>query len=178
MFIATHIWIYCKIRLTSIPLLQDHAPLCQILLLKLQNCTLHYIIRNPKMEMISLFNYCEFLGSMSIFQGVLLSQFISSSYSRQCHSRLWRSPGDAPLLWVVASVGDGHAAMWEARKRCNKKGTRERELLEIHEGNFMPSKKIQYNQTDPFQIIQQPTCFLCLFWWKRDLCITKQLTFA
>ncbi len=64
------------------------------------------------------------LGTMSIFRGVLLLQlsyhlsWLSHSTKkhqscRQCHSRLWWSPGDAPLLWVVAFVGDGHAALWE-----------------------------------------------------------------
>ena len=175
MFVASHIWIFCKIPLTSIPLLQDHAPLCQILLLKLQNCTLHYIIWNPKMEMMSLFNYCDFLGSMFIFRGYSFrnsSHPLSSlSYSRQCCSRLWRSPGDAPLLWVVASVGDGHAALWEARKRC-KKWVRETQLLEIH-WEFHSFKKKTVQPNGSWRSLKNKHVFYVFFWWKRDLCITN-----
>ena len=176
--IATHICIYCKIRLTSIPLLQDHAPWCQILLLKLQNCTLHCIIWNPKMEMISLFNYCDFLGSMFIFQGVLL-------YRNSSHPR-YRIAGNAILAC------DGRPEMHRFCEslhllatdmlRWQKQGVREKESCsKSMKGISLTSKKDRFSN-QPKRILSRSFnnqhVFVCLFLMKKRFVRNKKLTIA
>lgn len=65
-----------------------------------------------------------------------------------------------------------------SKKPCKNKGTRERELLEIHWEFHSFQKKIQYNQTDFLRSFNNQTCFLCLFLMKKRFVHYKKITFA
>jgi len=56
---------------------------------------------------------------------------------------------------------------------AKKKGTRERELLEIH-WEFHSFQKRFSTTKGILKIIQQPTCFLCLFLMKKEMQVHKK----